>query len=146
MDTIYTILVSLGGHSNPNFSRVFRETYKLIFLKIPVGGSMRGGRRVRPATAWDTMPRLEETALSPRASEAELDQDYLLRRRREDEVVEQYGPEDGRERILEDDIEMLVERLNAYERYVDDVERWRRRIQSRYLLVDRRKASGPDNG
>jgi|GEM_PF-6095315 len=107
---------------------------------------MRGGRRVAPATVWDTMPRLEEPALSPQASEDELDQGFILRRRREDEVVEQYGPEDGRERILEDDIEMLVERLNAYERYVDDVERWRRRIQSRYLLVDRRKASGPDNG
>lgn len=72
------------------------------------------------------------------ASEEELDREYLSRRKHEDDIVKQYGPEKSRAMILEENIEMLVERLNAYEKFIDEIARWRRKIQSRYILVDKR--------
>jgi hypothetical protein len=105
---------------------------------------MKGDRHVKPVTIWDTMPRPDE--FTSYATEEELDEEYLFRRKHEDDVVKQYGPEDSRARILEENIEMLVERLNAYEKYVEEVERWRQKIQSRYMLVDKREILGSDDG
>ncbi len=74
-------------------------------------------------------------------SEIQLDEEYRLRRRRRDELVVQYGYEEGLTIALEEDVEFVIDRLNAYERYAELVERWSRSMKRKYILVDKRQVA-----
>ena len=92
------------------------------------------GKRPGSAAIWGTMPRPIGLTLS---TEAQLDDEYRLRRQRRDWLVGQYGYDEGSAIAYEEDADFIVDRLNAYERYAEQVERWIHAIRRRYLLIEK---------
>ncbi len=91
---------------------------------------------------WETIPKPSGIVLmTKQASEQELDNEYKRRRIHEDKIWEELGPDEGAVLILEENLEMLIERLNAYQEYVEDFESWSRKIQSKYSLVEKSSIS-----
>ena len=99
-------------------------------------------RHTEAATVWDTMPKPSKAVLmTTQASEWELDDEYTRRRIHEDRIREELGQDKGDAIILEENLEILIERLNAFQEYVEDLESWSRRIQSQYCLVEKASTS-----
>ncbi len=89
---------------------------------------------------WDTMPKPNQKILETlEADEIELDKQADEQKHHEQEVIRELGPEEGREKLIEEGMEMLLERLAAYEKYVEEVESWKEKARSKYVLL--RKAS-----
>ncbi len=85
---------------------------------------------------WDTMPKPDKKILETlQADEIELDKLADEQKHHEEEVIRELGPEEGRDKLVEEGMEMLLERLAAYQRYVEKVENWREKAKSRYVLV-----------
>jgi hypothetical protein len=95
-------------------------------------------RHREAATVWDTMPKPSKAVLmTTQASEQDLDNECTRRLMHEDKLRKELGPDEGNVLILEENLEMLIERLNAYQEYVEELESWNRRIQSKYCLVEK---------
>jgi hypothetical protein len=69
-----------------------------------------------------------------------MDEEYKQRRRRREELVAQYGYEEGSTMAFEEDVDYIINRLNAYERYAELMERWSCSVKKKYLLIDRRRS------
>lgn len=91
---------------------------------------------------WDTWPRLdEEIETLIGASEEELDRAAQDQRRYEEMVLEEEGPVNGYIRILEEEMDLLTERLNKLLDYVQLAEEWKARATSEYVLTRKNLAS-----
>lgn len=90
---------------------------------------------------WDTMPRPDKKVLENlQADELELDKQSAEQKQHEEEVIHDLGPEEGREKLIEEGMEMLLERLSAYEKYVEEIESWKEKAQSKYILIKKMPA------
>jgi hypothetical protein len=91
---------------------------------------------------WDAWPKIDEKLLSYIfASDEELDRATKERRIFEDKVLEDEGPVNGYIRILEEELDMLTERLNSLVDYVQSAEEWKSRAMSEYALIRKNLAS-----
>lgn len=85
---------------------------------------------------WDTWPILKgEVWRYITASEKELDEAARDQRRYEKLVIEEEGPVNGYIRILEEEIDIITERMNMLVAYVQSAEDWKKMIEVDYTLT-----------
>ena len=96
--------------------------------------------RVKKRTIWDTMPKPDQKILALiNATDDDLDNEYNKQKVYEDRVIEELGPEKGEEKIIEEGMDLLVERLNTYQKYFEEVENWKEKVRSEYIIVKKEK-------
>ncbi len=95
---------------------------------------------IRKKNIWDTMPKPSPSISAlMNASDEELDQEYIKQKEYEEQVIANFGQEKGEEKILEEGIDLLIERLNSYQKYFEEVENWKEKVRSEYELVKKKR-------
>jgi len=68
-------------------------------------------------------------------TEQDLDKEFIKQKKREEKIINELGKEKGEEKILEEGMELLVERLNKFQNYFEEIENWKETIAKDYELV-----------
>jgi hypothetical protein len=88
---------------------------------------------------WDIWPKLDEEIMKfIFASEEDHNRASQERKAFEDKVIEAEGPVNGYITILEDELDLLTERLNSLVDYAQSAEEWKERTKAEYV-VSRKK-------
>ena len=73
------------------------------------------------------------------ASDADIDKEFKEQREYEVRILKEEGLEKGKQRILEEGMDLLVDRLNAYQKYFEQIEAWKETVKSEPIIVKKRK-------
>ena len=97
-------------------------------------------RKIRKKNIWDTMPKLDpRISALMNATDEELDYEYIKQKQYEERVITEFGQEKGEEKILEEGLDLLIERLNAYQKYFEEVENWKEKL-GEYEIIKKNKS------